>query len=133
MKWTVNSGFKTVAWLSCLLPPVVFVIVASNTFFEVTDAITGAGLLVLSPLFIGLGFIFTAALLRLCRWIVVKVGRGKVTFVSLSLATVALINLGWGDWRLLLALELATLPPAFLFARNWKVHTSAEPDSSKVG
>ena len=104
-------------WLACVLPPVVFVAYELTPGLSGLNGINAAGLLLLSPIVIAIGFGCTAGLVALARWLCRKL---QVTqrwmSALLCLTFLGLVNALWveGDWLLLCALQLASLPAALL-------------------
>jgi hypothetical protein len=56
-------------WLLCVLPPVAFIALEETPGLSGLDGINAAALIVLSPVFIAAGFVLTAAVVLLTRWI----------------------------------------------------------------
>jgi hypothetical protein len=107
------------SWAVCVLPSVAMFIFEETPGLSGLDGISAAALGVMSPLFLAVGFAFTAAQIALARWLFRKrLVRSRVSFALLSLAIVgvAALPLYWDDWRLLGAVELAAVPAALLLA-----------------
>ena len=108
-----------VSWTMCALPSLALVLYEETPGLSGLDGINAAGLVVLSPIFIAIGFICTAAQIALSRWIFNKISvRFRFSFALLSLAIVgtAALPLVWGDWLLLGVVEFAAVPAALLLA-----------------
>lgn len=103
-------------WLVCALPPLVVVGVEETPGLSGLDGINAAGLIVLSPLVLAVGFGLTAAVVLLTRWIGRTIRmRSHVGCVLLMLVIVGLLSpLAYldRDWLLLGAIEIASLPAA---------------------
>ncbi len=107
-------------WLFCTLPPAAFVVVEETPGLSRLGGINAAALIVMSPVFIALGFGLTAAVVALTRWVSRKLGMRS----RLGSALIMLIIVGVfspmeyldRDWLLLGVIEIASLPAAIFLA-----------------
>ena len=107
-------------WLCCALPPLAFIAVEETPGLSGLNGINAAALIVLSPIVVGVGFALTAAIVALTRWIGNKVSmRSRAGLVFLMLMIVGILSpLAYldGNWILLGAIEIASLPAALVLA-----------------
>lgn len=105
-------------WLCCILPPLAFIVIEETPGLSGLDGINAAALMALSPVFLGVGFGLTAAIVGLTRWIASKIRlRARTGSAFLMLIIVGILSpLAYldGDWLLLGVIEIASLPAALL-------------------
>jgi hypothetical protein len=105
-------------WLLCVLPPAAFITTEETPGLSGLDGINVAALIVLSPIFLVMGFALTAAIVAVTRWIGSRVRlRSRGGLASLMLVIVGILSpLEYldGDWLLLGVIELASLPAALI-------------------
>jgi hypothetical protein len=119
-------------WLVCALPPLAFIAIEETPGLSGLDGINAAGLIMLSPLVLGVGFGLTAMIVALTRWMGNKLRmRSGAGLVFLMLAIVGILSpLAYldKDWLLLAAIEIASLPAALVLATV----QAPKPDASSV-
>jgi hypothetical protein len=107
-------------WLTCVVPPVAVIALEETPGLSDLDGINTAGLIVLSPFAVALGFAITALIALFTRWIGSAVGiRNRVACAALMLTFVGLLSpLAYmdKDWLLLGVIEMASLPAAIVLS-----------------
>jgi uncharacterized membrane protein len=107
-------------WLSCFLPPIAVIWVEETPGLSGLEGINAAALLVMSPIFLALGFAMTIAIVTASRWLFQRFDlKSRIGFILFTLMTVGIlspITYLDRDWLLLGVIELASLPAAFFFA-----------------
>jgi hypothetical protein len=107
-------------WLFCTLPPAVFVVVEETPGLSGLDGINAAALIVMSPVFIALGFGLTAAVVALTRWVSRKLEMrsrlGSALIMLIIVGVLSPMEYLEGDWLLLGVIEIASLPAAIFLA-----------------
>jgi hypothetical protein len=115
-----SSLYKKGRWLCCALPPLAFIAIEETPGLSGLNGINAAALIVTSPVVVGLGFGLTAVIVVLTRWIGSKIRlRSRAGLVFLMLIIVGILRPFEyldGDWLLLSAIEIASLPAALLLA-----------------
>ena len=116
-------------WLTCLLPPVAVIALEETPGLSGLNGINAAGLIVLSPFAVALGFAITAIIVMLTRWVSRMTDiRSRVACAALMLVLVGLLSpLAYmeKDWPLLGVIEMASLPAALLLGAT-SMPTSSE-------
>lgn len=107
-------------WLTCLLPPLAFIVFEETPGLSGLNGINAAALVVLSPFVLAGGFGVTAAICGVARWLTRLFRlKSRVGFAILTLALVGLLSVPTyldNDWLLLGVTELASLPAGWLLA-----------------
>jgi hypothetical protein len=122
--------YEKVRWAACILPPLAFFIFEETPGFSGLNGINAAALIVLSPLVIAIGFAFTALLFLGIGWLSRMLrARSRLGFAVTALAVVGVVSLPLveGDWRLLVVIELASVPAALLLRPRIVARGDASP------
>src|SRR5512143_4066788 len=85
--------YRGTRWLTCAIPPVAVIILEETPGLSGLDGINAAGLVVLTPFVVILGFGLTAAVVALARWTYSKTQmRSRVGFALLMLLIVGALS-----------------------------------------
>lgn len=124
-----NDSQFAMRWLTCAIPPLVFILHQLTPGVTFMNPINAAALLVTSPLFAVLGFALTAGIFIGVRLLVRRFRWRDPSFTVLALSLIGLINVGWHDPLIWLLLEVTSLPAAILLAPKVLPNVPAEPEA----